>query len=274
MNEIEEVINVRQLSEQSKKTYRNLYSKMNNILGDIKNKNEKDILLVINDLSNEKVSNKLSYLNIAILIKQFNNEDLNNLLIERDRLIKIRDKEQSKIKIDLPEYNEVKKYVDSLSGVKYIVNFLILNYGVRNKDVNVFITNDVKLTKDKNINYLLVKDKSIEWIRNDYKTSSIYGIKKHIIKNKKFIEEVKKQSLNIWLLSGREEGIAESGLNNIVSRMLYKYNDKNMNEASYFKLNVKYLQTKPKSFSKISKLGEIRGTGSDTIEKYYNETVA
>lgn len=271
MDEIDEIINKRSLSEQSKKTYRNLYNKLKSNLGEIKTSNEDEIINVIKELSNDKVSNKLSYLNIAIMIKQHYEMELNKLLKKRDLLVSERDKQQKNITMDLPEYNDVKKYVNDLTGVKYIVNYLIFNYGIRNKDINVFITDDVKLTKKNNeINYLLVKPNSVKWIINDYKTLLSYGNKSKLIKTKKLVEEVNKLPINTWLLSGTDVSIAESSLNNIVARMLYKHNDKHMNESSYFKLNIKHLQTQPKSLKKIMELGEMRGTDVKTIEKYYD----
>lgn len=271
MDEIEKVINERSLSEQSQKTYRMLYLKLESNLGEIRNVDEDDIIEVINELSNDKVSNKLSYLNIAIIIKQHYKKGLDKLLKKRELLVSERDKQQKNITMDLPEYNDVKKYVNDLTGVKYIVNYLIFNYGVRNKDVNVFITDDVKLTKKNDeINYLLVKPNSVKWIINDYKTLVSYGNKSKLIKTKKLVEEVNKLPMNTWLLSGTDVSIAESSLNNIVARMLYKHNDKHMNESSYFKLNIKHLQTQPKSLKKIMEIGEMRGTDMKTIQKYYD----
>ena len=123
-----------------------------------------------------------------------------------------------------------------------------------------------------NKNYLIVKAKEIEWIRNDYKTFTSHFQQRIIIKAKKFIDEIKKLDLQTWLLSGTANPIADTSLSNTISRMLFKHNDKNMTESDYFKLNVNHLQTKPNSYSKIIALGNIRGTDPKTIEAYYNVT--
>lgn len=81
---------------------------------------------------------------------------------------------------------------------------------------------------------------------------------------------VKSLPLETWLLSGSDTPISPTSLNNTISRMLYKYNDKHMSEGEYFKLNVKHLQTQKNSYTKILKLGNIRGTNPETIEGYYN----
>lgn len=274
MSEIEEVINSRSLTEQSKKNYRNFYNKIRLHLGGklIQDTDEDLLIDMVNDISNDKISSKLSYLNICILVKQHYKKSVEQLLTKRDEFFKVRQEYEKQPKqLDLPDYNDVKKYVNSLTGVKYIVNYLIFNYGVRNRDVNTFITtraNTKNINTDKN--YLLVKNREIEWVRNDYKTFTSHLQQRIVIKAKKFLDEVKKLNPETYLLSGTDKPIAETSLNNTISRMLYKHNDKNMTEGDYFKLNVKHLQTKPNSYSKIIALGNIRGTDPKTIENYYN----
>lgn len=276
MSEIEEVINSRSLTEQSKKNYRNFYNKILSLLNKpIRDTEQETLLDVIDEISNGKVSNKLSFLNICIMVKQQFNKPLEKLLSKREHFLKIREKEQknnTNLKmIDLPDYNAVKKYVNSLTGVKFIVNYLIFHYGVRNKDVNCFITTRAN-TKNiyTNINLLLVKNREIEWVRNDYKTISSHLQQRIVIKAKKFINSVKELKPETYLLSGTETPIAENSLSNTISRMLFKYNDKNLTEGDYFKINVKYLQTQKNSYSKIIALGNYRGTDPKTIEEYYN----
>lgn len=276
MNEIEEVINSRTLTEQSKTTYRNNYNKIFNILQKpLREADQETIMYVIEELSNDRINNKLTYLNIPIMVKQLYNKPVDILLSQRELLFTRREKQQkdnTNLKsLDLPTYNDVKNYINGLTGIKYIVNYLIFNYGVRNKDVNLYITSR-KVTKNINTNnnYLLVKNREIEWVRNDYKTATAYGQQRIIIKAKKFIDEVKQLPLNTFLLSGDDKPLSESSLNNTISRMLYKHNDKHLTEGDYFKINVKHLQTQPNSYSKIIALGEIRGTSAETIEQYYN----
>lgn len=276
MEEIENVINSRSLSDQSKRNYRNFYKKIRQQFAtDIKDIDEDILIETINDISNDKVSNKLSYLNIVFLVKQFYKRPTELLELKRDVYFELRDKQQKNNEnlkdLDLPAFNDVKAWINSLVGVKYIVNYLIFIYGVRNKDVNCFITNRQDTKNINNgINYLIVKNKEVEWIRNDYKTLTSFLQQRIVIKANKFLEEIKKLELNTWLLSGLTSPLKETSLSNTISRHLYKHNGKNMTESDYFKLNVMYLQTKPNSYSKIIALGNIRGTDAKTIENYYN----
>lgn len=278
MAELEDVLNSRTLTEQSRETYRRNYRKLFNILQQpIRNAPQEQIFYAVEEIANDNINNKLTYINIPILIKQFYNEPVDKLMEVREQLFTQRENNLKNVNVkdtDLPKYEDVKKYVNGLFGVnnvKFIVNYLIFNYGVRNKDVNVFITTR-KLTKDTDTdtNYFLVKEREIEWVRNDYKTITSHLQQRIIIKSKTLIDAVKTLPLNTWLLSGTSQPIAETSLNNIVSRMLYLYKDKHLTEGQYFKINVAYLQTQPNSYSKIITMGEIRGTNADTIEKYYN----
>lgn len=279
MNEIEDVINSKSLTEQSKTTYKRNYNKLTEILQkSLKDADQDTIIYAVEELANDSVNNKLTYINIPIMIKQFYNRPVDILLSQRELLFSQREKQQknnvSLKELDLPNYNDVKNYVNGLYGVnnvKYIVNYLIFNYGVRNKDVDVFITTRTK-TKDIDTdkNYLLVKNREIEWVRNNFKTSNAYGQQRIIIKAKNFIDAVKSLQLETYLLTGTNDKLQEQNLGAVISRMLYKHNNKFMTESDMFKMLVQYLQTQPNSYSKIISLGEIRGTNATTIEKYYN----
>ena len=265
------------ITSQTKKNYVNIYKKIHGILQQtISETDDEQILFVLDEISNSNVNNELTYINVVILIRQALNQKCTLLEKRRDYLKTLRDKETKKPKeIDLPPYNDVKAYIEELfqkgDYKRYIVNFLIFNYGVRNKDVNVLITTrkDVK-NIDTNTNYLLVKQREIEWIRNEYKTVASHLQQRIVIKAKNFITAVKALELNTWLLSGTATPISETSVTNIITRMLFKHNGENLSESDYFKLNIKHLQTQPNSYSKIALLSAYRGTAMETIEKYYN----
>jgi len=72
--------------------------------------------------------------------------------------------------------------------VSYIINYLLLTFGVRNADLNVLLITDRDDLNDKE-NFLYRPNKSsIQYIRNDYKTKSVYGAKNYVIKDKLFIK--------------------------------------------------------------------------------------
>lgn len=71
---------------------------------------------------------------------------------------------------------------------KYIINYLLLYFNVRNQDVDVELITKKSDVKDGN--YLLIRKKQIIYIRNHYKTMYKYGQKTYTITDKKFVYAV------------------------------------------------------------------------------------
>lgn len=277
-SEIEKLLEAKNLTEQSKRTYRTNYFKITTKIDDrISRASEEEILNAITEMSNGKVNSELTYINLPIMIRSIYGSSIDKLLSRRELLFKIREKNQEKEKfktLDIPSYKEIKDYIDGLYDTnkqKYIVNSLIFRYGVRNKDVNVFITEKKKGEKyEDNKNYILIKKSSAEWIRNDYKTLKSYGRKVIIIKEKKLLEAIKEMPLNTYLLSGSSVGLSENSLNTTITRMLYKHNGKNLTEGDYFKVLVIEAQKQKEPMKRLSELARQRGTNLETIHEYYN----
>jgi len=63
---------------------------------------------------------------------------------------------------------------------KFVILYLLINYNTRNKDLVARVVKDeTDLNDDEN--FLLIRDKDVVYIRNDYKTKSRYGGKRDII---------------------------------------------------------------------------------------------
>lgn len=71
----------------------------------------------------------------------------------------------------------------------YCVMYLMLTYQVRNMDMMAKVVGSIKDT-DGIDNWFVVGKSQVKWIRNKYKTSSVFGQKVHIIKNKKFNQAI------------------------------------------------------------------------------------
>ena len=118
--------------------------------------------------------------------------------------------------------NELYKNVEYRA---YIINYLLLNFSVRNMDLDLILTKTKKgMSPDKN--YLLIRKSKIVFIRNNYKTVKLYGTKEYVITDKKFINSVYNILPDETLLKtnniGREvrkytiDGLSESQLNKIM----------------------------------------------------------
>ena len=102
----------------------------------------------------------------------------------------------------------------------FLVNYLLINFGVRNQDIDLIITIDKEDVRP-NDNYLLVQKSTIKYIRYNYKTSETYGAKQNVIRSAKVMRacmELLGDEPNPLLLA-RNNGkrIADNSLNNAVS---------------------------------------------------------
>ena len=176
----------------------------------------------------------------------------------------------------LPSYDEVKRYMNTLLNEdkfrQYIINYLLINYGVRNLDCDVLITKDKSVTLKRNNlkeNYLYVTPRYIIYQRNNYKTSSVYGRKTYKIVNLSF-----RHSVNLILGNKNEcrllfgcldKTYNEKQIGNIVLNSTFN----KIGESSYFKILIKHYQLE-NNIDMIRFLSSSRGTDLNTIFKYYN----
>jgi len=211
------------------------------------------------------------YLNMIILVRRFKDEDTDKLIklrnSLRDEIIESRKKNLDELDDKLPKVDYIMNELDNLTGIRYILNYLIINHGLRNKDLNLQFLKT--LPKDKTDNYILNKGKHILLDINDYKTEEKYGNKQIKITDEKFINEFK--SLNLknedHLLSKKDK----SKITNIST-----FNDKVLNltidklgQNKIIKIVIKDLLNK-KNFQKLEQLSLDRGTSLSVLLKSYN----
>ena len=262
--------------------YTSYYNRLLSMLGTdtvIEHSNKKIIeLLNSTDISPNSIK---TFITIIIRIKRTAGVSVDDLISYRNgKLSKQIEKYDSDKKVELnetlPSYDDIKKYMNNLLNEdlhrEYIINYLLINYGVRNADINLLITTDKSVTLKRNtlkMNYLYVTPRYIIYQRNDYKTVAVYGKKSYKIVNLSF-----RNAVSI-LLANRKE-----------CRLLFDcdgdtYNDKqvgnrvlnatynNIGETSYFKILIKHYN----NFSNIEMvrfLSQSRGTDLNTVFKYYN----
>jgi hypothetical protein len=215
----------------------------------------------------EKPSTRLDMLNVILITSD--DETLREQLkkyrvsIQKDKLDK-NIKRMNDVGASLPSKDAFEEKLNELyeeqKYKEFIPNYLMFHYGVRNNDVNVIIQ---KMKRGKNIlndkqNYLLIKKNSIEFLRNDYKTSKTYGPKRHIITDDKFFNSVLKM----------EEGFLFNQGNQI-SNELRKILIFKLTESDIFKMLIDDA-FKKKDTLRINQLSESRGTSIDTIKENYN----
>ena len=260
--------------------YTSYYNRLLSMLGTdtvIEHSNKKIIELL--NSSNIPPNSIKTFITIIIRIKRNANVSVDDLISYRNgKLSKQIDKYDSDKKVELnetlPSYDEIKKYMNTLLNEDkfrdYIINYLLINYGVRNIDIDVLITTDKSVTLKRNIakeNYLYVTPRYIIYQRNNYKTSSVYGRKSYKIVNLSF-----RNAVSILLANRKESRLLFDGdtyndkqIGNIILNATYN----KLGETSYFKILIKHYN----NFSNIDMirfLSQSRGTDINTVFKYYN----
>ena len=190
-----------------------------------------------------------------------------SLLTSQPVLIKKRKKNLDELDDKLPKVDYIMNELNNLTGIRFILNYLIINHALRNKDLNLQFLKT--LPKDKTDNYILNKGKHILLDINDYKTEEKYGNKQIKITDEKFINEFK--SLNLknedYLLSKKDK----SKITNTST-----FNDKVLNltidklgQNKLVKIVIRDLLNK-KNFQKLEQLSMDRGTSLSVLLKSYN----
>jgi len=263
---LEHIKNEKKVSEQTIKTYENIGK---NIPFNLLN-SQPTIIKKLKDLYDNPNTLQL-YLNMIILVRKFNDEEVDKLIKFRnslsDDIKKTRKDNLDKMDDKLPSIEYIKNQLNDLTGIRYILNYLMINHGFRNKDLNLKFVKS--LPENKEENYIIHKGKNIILNINDYKTDKSHGTKEIKINDSKFIKEFKSLDLKDgdYILSMKNG----DKINNIITfndRILKLTIDK-LGQNRLVKIVVKDLLNH-KSFEKLDQISKDRGTSLEVLLKSYN----
>lgn len=288
MSELESLLNSVE-NANSKKTYRTSYNKL---IGSglfskpIAETSNLEIIKHIKSIS-DNAFNRKTYLTAVIKIKRLANQGVIELENYREQhkadiLQHIKDSKndpkawittggavQNPDGLTLKGFSD---YVDSLykegKYKEYIVNYLMLHYGVRNQDIDCLIVSLKKKSIPSDDNALVVYKTKIDYIRRKYKTFKTYGEKKITIKDKKFIIAVNARDIpngQPFLTTPEGTRFTPASLNKIVQRMTYM----EAGEGRLFKLLADEYKFNEE---KLKALAESRGTSIKEIMTSYTKT--
>ncbi len=265
-------------SVNTQKAYKIQYTKLRDMLGkDIGDASQKTLIKTIQEYSNP--NGKQALLNIAILIRREDKADVKALEDLRDKLKGDIKKDIQKKNVELPKslptYEDLVEYTDMLweqsDWTDYIINYLLINYHVRNKDLLFDIIRRKKVAKnDKSKNYLWLSDSFVEYIRNDYKTrdwsktSGTYGQKAVKIKDKKFITAVRR----VFACQKHDEDCGVFIENpNQLGYYLKKATLGGIGETLYNKIIISHFRN---DIDKLKEISKDRGTSISTLLEFYD----
>lgn len=159
----------------------------------------------------------------------------------------------------LPNVSDLTKRMNDLYDKQdfrgFVVMYLMLTYQVRNMDMMAKVVRSMKETNDTD-NWFVLGKTQVKWIRQKYKTSSVFGTKFHTIKNKKFVnaisnlEAVLTPSDNIDRTMKKITGGLTEGT---VAKIMIRDND---------------------SINGLKRISENRGTRVDELIASYNITLS
>jgi len=245
------------------KAYITQYNKLYKLLGkDIGDTSQKKLMEIIKEIDN--ANSRQALLNIGILIRTDKKLDIKDLLKYRDTLkedIKTSQKQNNTtLSETLPTYEELEEYTESLKGkndLNFIINYLLMNYNVRNEDLHFKLITRKKDAKDKSFNYLWLSPKKVEYIRNVYKTANNYGQKLNIITDKSFMSAVRRLIKDNW----------EAPDMNQMPYIIKKATLLGIGEGNYNKIIVNKFRD---NIDMLKQISERRGTSITTLLDSYD----
>lgn len=283
MTEFEEFMkSVSTKSDATKKQYKNQYLKLVRLTDKpIAETGESKILDILSEIDNRNTQNAL--LNISLLIRKMKGLSIS-------RLETLREKNKSKLtesvkaknvslKENLPSYQDLLDYNQYLYGkneyIDFIINYLLINVQVRNRDLDFEIVTRKRDADDKEKNYMFLQNNlgKVQYIRNVYKTAKIikpdgrdvgHGQKINIIKDKQFIHALRR------VLDGQKKGLDTAVFIPTKSAIAYyimKATYKQLGEGNYFKVVVNHFRNDP---LKLKEISENRGTNIVNILDNYD----
>jgi hypothetical protein len=248
----------------------------------VSNSTETQLINIIKKMD-IKTAGQMNYLNIFFMIKTINEQPTQEILKFRESLFKKKDKQteqkiQEKQTQNLPSYSVVEAFINNLykdgDFIRYLYNYLIFTYGLRNKDINLSIIQADKFNKldDKQKqghNLLVVKKTECELIIDDYKTRNTYGTKNIKIRSRKILKVCQSLKDGPILVKSNGSNVSNDELGYYIR--LFQNEEFHLTEADYFKINVLYIQTQPNPLKKLQEIAKMRGTQSITnLNQYYN----
>ena len=264
------------LQNKSKNTvvnYRRQYKKLRDLLDkDINTTGEKIILLAVKTIDN--ANSKQALLNIAIVVKKLYDKSHSVLINERDKnklLVDIQTKETNvDLQTKLPPFKKILEYTNKLYDdnkfIEYIINYLLTNYFVRNKDLLFEIVERKKDMTDPNKNYIWKPkhNKRVQFVRQDYKTVNVYGKKSIDITEPKFILAIKRVfNCGKYSLPCGDIIPTESQVGYYVKKMTMD----ELGENNYYKAAIEYYRD---DLQKLKQMTMYRGSSLDVMSRSYD----
>lgn len=203
---------------------------------------------LLKDLRNSNLSVAVQLKFILIMKHIRDSEEFEKYTEELSNKLKaeVKTNTQKKLNTTITTFTDLTTLLKSLENMDYLLLFILLNYGVRNKDLIIDYTNDMNVIEgvlsgriQKNIMFF---DKStLYYVRNDYKTRERYGVLKIKITDKTFKSIVKKLDYGFIFNKRNGNSYEENEIGNLIKRTFNHYIEgSNLTEGIIYKIQVQH----------------------------------
>ena len=201
---------------------------------------------------------------MAMVKKQVSEEEYRELYELREKLredvnVELKEKHENLDIDNMIKYDELVQYLKLQTNVSYIINYILLYYCTRNRDLNLTIAEYSGEIPD-TANWLLIHEDKIIFVRNDYKTYNTYGQLVFDITNKTFIKYAKQ-----LFKKGDTKLLKSKGLD----KEIRGYTIRGLSETEICKIVVYHFLTSNR-YSEILEISKRRGTSLDALLQNYN----
>tara|TARA_R110001592_G_scaffold21589_3_gene86835 strand:+ start:621 stop:1538 length:918 start_codon:yes stop_codon:yes gene_type:complete len=281
------------LSKNTIISYRNMYKKLYNHFGEGQEPALMDEEALIEAITKDMIDDKgiplknpntkTALFNTIIIVKKEHDLPNTRLLKAKEALLEdIYDHREAQkiIKANtLATFKELKTHLklalQNEDYESYIINFLMMNFFTRNKDLDVYITTSLKQTKDPTKNYLVIRNWDLIYIKNVYKTAKTYGSMRFNFRDKKLTYALQQlikskpafnDNYELALISDNEGIPLEESSQ---AKFIRKHTLNGMSESDVFKIRVDAMEKKS-DLKGLLEASRRRGTNIQTVINNYS----
>ena len=170
----------------------------------------------------------------------------------------------------LMSYDELLSELDKLSGRNFVMNYMWVRHGLRNKDINAVFKSrkPEKVTENTIVFNPSAKKPKVSYHMVDYKAAGTCGDKAIVITDRRFFDEVR----GLGLKNNQYMHATQNGTKATVNYMnvcASKHSIRQYGETKIAKILVRHL-IESKQYDRISQLSAQRGTSMSTLMSSYN----
>ncbi len=274
------------LSERTILQYNNQFKKFEPMNKSLVTQSQTNIISFV-DNNGGSNNTKLAMLNIAINVRKHFKKEVNKMLTRKLQLADDYQQEKNAIKeekkSDLPTTKELiawenRQYIDK-NWNAFIVVHLMRVLSLRNKDLDLKIIPATRSQRkgeagDKN-NYLILRKRNSQLVRNDYKTFKIYGRKKNVLQSSKLNKAIRELVAERDLELGKDEirllsTIGGKKMNEeSIAKKIRSFTFMGLSESDYNKIIVSEI-AEMKDIKKLETISNNRGTSLEVLLKEYH----